>query len=137
MIDWEKENHQAKRQFRSYYCSACKQKKPCQLFDREYCCSCYYHQEREKAGEYSSYEKVLEDKQKEQEAKIKQLKLLREYSGCSQCESKQVDAFELYENNKLICHPCLMKKEGGASSPISFLEQQKWYKKHWKIELSE
>jgi len=28
--------------------------------------------------------------------------------------------------------PCLMEKEGSSSSPISFLEQQKWYKKYWK-----
>src|SRR3954471_12641105 len=30
-----------------------------------------------------------------------------------------------------------MKKEGGSSSPISFLEQQKWYRKFWKIDLVE
>jgi len=30
-----------------------------------------------------------------------------------------------------------MKKEGSASSSISFLEQQKWYKRHWKIDLGE
>jgi len=30
-----------------------------------------------------------------------------------------------------------MKKEGGSSSPISFLEQEKWYKKYWKIDLAE
>jgi hypothetical protein len=30
-----------------------------------------------------------------------------------------------------------MIKAGGSSSPISFLEQQKWYKKHWKIDLRE
>jgi len=30
-----------------------------------------------------------------------------------------------------------MKKEGGASSPISFSEQNKRYQKHWGINLSE
>jgi len=27
------------------------------------------------------------------------------------------------QENKLVCQPCLMKKEGGSSSPISFAEQ--------------
>ena len=69
MIDWEKENHQAKHQFRSYYCSACKQKKPCQLLSSERCCSCYYHQEKEKAQEiyelFASSLKEIEEKLKE------------------------------------------------------------------------
>jgi hypothetical protein len=30
-----------------------------------------------------------------------------------------------------------MKKEGGSSSPISFLEQGKWFKKRWGINLGE
>jgi hypothetical protein len=30
-----------------------------------------------------------------------------------------------------------MKKEGRASGSISFLEQQKWYKKQWGINLTE
>ena len=32
---------------------------------------------------------------------------------------------------------CLIKKEGGASGSVSFLEQQKWYKRYWKINLNE
>ena len=30
-----------------------------------------------------------------------------------------------------------MRKEGGASSPISFSEQGKWYRKFWGIDLGE
>jgi len=48
-----------------------------------------------------------------------------------------VDAYNLYENNQLVCQPCLMVKEGGASSPISFAGQSKWYKRFWKIDLTE
>jgi hypothetical protein len=130
MTDLEKENHQAKHQIRTHYCLECKQKKPCKLLSSEKCCFCFYHQEREKSQEYSTYEKVLADRQKELESRIQQLKLLREYSSCSQCESKQVDAFELYENNKLVCQPCLAKKTSQSSSPISFEEQSKWYQKY-------
>ncbi|CAG8471908.1 14317_t:CDS:2 [Cetraspora pellucida] len=32
-----------------------------------------------------------------------------------QCGSKEVDAWSLYEKNRLVCQPCRMKKEGGAS----------------------
>jgi len=48
-----------------------------------------------------------------------------------------VDACELHENNRLVCQPCLMRKEGSASGAISFLEQSKWYKMFWKIDLAE
>jgi hypothetical protein len=79
----------------------------------------------------------LADKQKDHQNRIRQLKLLREYRGCSQCESKEADATELYDNNQLVCQPCLIKKAGRASGVISFLEQQKWYQKYWKIDLTE
>ena len=49
-----------------------------------------------------------------------QLKLLREYGGCSQCGRKEVDAYELYEDNKLVCQPCLAQRTGSSTSPISF-----------------
>jgi hypothetical protein len=84
-----------------------------------------------------SVEKLLFSKQKEQLANNKQLQILKNYPGCQQCGSQEVDTYELYENSKLVCQPYLMKKEGGSSSPISFTEQQKWYKKCWKIELAE
>jgi hypothetical protein len=37
----------------------------------------------------------------------------------------------------LICQPCLARKEGSSSSPISFWEWQKWFKRLWKIDLRE
>jgi hypothetical protein len=48
-----------------------------------------------------------------------------------------VDAYHLYEENQLVCQPCRMAKKSGASSPISFLGQSKWYKRYWKIDLAE
>jgi len=53
------------------------------------------------------------------------------------CGSKEVDAYSLYEDSKLTCQPCRMKKEGGASGSVSFLERQKWYKRYWKTDLGE
>ena len=76
--------------------------------------------EQERAQEYSDYEKVLADRQKELESRIQQLKLLQKYAGCPHCISLSVDAYSLYENNKLVCQPCLTKEKGRASSPISF-----------------
>ncbi|MEG7979048.1 MAG: hypothetical protein NY202_04015 [Mollicutes bacterium UO1] len=49
--------------------------------------------------------------------------------GCPKCGSKEIDAYHLYNDNKLICQPCRMRKEGSSSGPISFAEQQKWFKK--------
>lgn len=140
--DW-KEYRQQKHQFKSYYCLECKQRKPCQLLTgwdsklKNYCCSCYYQSERARAEEYSSYEEVLASKQREKKEQFQQLQLLKSYSSCKQCRSKEADAYSLYENNRLVCQPCLMSKEGGSSSPISFTEQRKWYKKHWGINLDE
>jgi hypothetical protein len=128
-MDREKASNQQKHLFRSVYCLECKQQKPCQLLSKEKCCFCYYHQEREKALEYTNYQQVYQQKAQKRQKSIQQLKLLRKYSSCPQCGSLAVDAYELYENNKLVCQPCRMKKEGGACSPISFAEQSKWYQK--------
>jgi hypothetical protein len=81
--------------------------------------------EQEKAQEYNSYEEVLTSKQIDRERTLRQLQLLRSYSGCPQCRSKAVDAYFLYEKNRLVCQPCLMGKEGRSSSPISFSEKSK------------
>jgi len=92
--------------------------------------------EQEKAQEYSDYRQVYQRKVKESKEYIQQLQLLKNYSGCN-CGSKEVDAYHLYQASKLICQPCLMSKERGASGSISFLEQQKWYRRYWKIDLTE
>ena len=92
--------------------------------------------EQEKAQEYSDYRQVYQRKVKESKEYIQQLQLLKNYPGCN-CGSKEVDAYHLYQASKLICQPCLMSKERGASGSISFLEQQKWYQRYWKIDLTE
>ena len=140
-MNW-KENNQQKHQFKSYYCARCKQSKPCQLLTswssewKSYCCQCYYQNERERTGEYSSLEKVLGSKQKEQRIRIKQLQLFKSYQGCKVCKSLEVDAYSLYEKNKLVCQFCLVKKEGASSSPISFLGEKKWFQKRWGVDIS-
>jgi len=137
------ENNREKNLFKSYYCAGCRQRKPCQLLTgwdsewKSYCCSCYYQSEQEIAREYSNYQKVYQRKLREREKHTQQLQLLKNYPSCKQCGSKEVDAYNLYEKNQLVCQPCLMRKEGGSSSPISFLEQGKWYKRWWKIEIVE
>jgi hypothetical protein len=142
MKDLLKENNRQKHQFKSYYCARCRQVKPCQLLTgwssewKSYCCSCYYEGERDRGVEYSSLEKVLESKREEKQNKIRQLQLLKSYLGCKWCKSLAVDAYSLYEKNKLVCQPCLMRKEGGSSSPISFLGQGKWYKKRWGVDIN-
>jgi len=125
MKDLLKENNKQKHQFRSYYCLDCKQIKPCHILNKEYCCSCAYQIEQEKSGEYSNYQQVYQRKEKEKKEKFQQLQLLSNYQGCHDCKSLAVDAYSLYENNQLICQPCRMRKEGGASGAISFLGQQK------------
>ncbi|CAI2182435.1 1269_t:CDS:2 [Funneliformis geosporum] len=107
------------------------------LINQEYCCSCAYQIEQERAREYSSYQLVYQRKKQEKKDSIQQLQLLKDYPGCRSCSSKEIDAYNLYENNQLVCQPCLIRKEGRSSSPISLTEQQKWYKKHWKIDLGE
>lgn len=132
-----KEPHREKTLFKTVYCLECKQIKTCGKLNSEYCCSCAYQMEQERTQEYSDYEKLLANKQKAQKARTRQLKLLWDYGGCRKCGSYAVDAYELYENNQLVCWSCLIKKEGRASGSVSFLGQQKWYKKCWKIELRE
>lgn len=143
-MNWNwKEYNKEKTLFKSYYCVGCRQRKPCQLLTgwdsgwKSYCCACYSEREQEKAQEYLDYQLTYQKKVKEKKEHDKQLKLLRTYAGCPNCQSKEVDAYELYDKNKLVCQPCLMKKTGGASGPISFSEQEKWYKKYWGIDLGE
>jgi len=143
-MNWNrKEQKQQKHQFKSYYCVDCKQRKVCGLLTdwdsewKNYCCWCYYQSKQERAAEYNSYEETLASKQIDRERKFRQLQLIRSYRGCPKCGSKEVDAYFLYEENRLVCQPCLAEKEGGSSSPISFLEEQKWYKRRWKIDLVE
>lgn len=121
--------------FKSYYCVGCKQRKPCGKVSLEYCCSCTYQSEQVKAEEYSDYQQVYQRKEQEQKERIQQLQLLRNYSGCPKCGSLAADAYSLHNENKLVCQPCRMKKEGSTSGSISFLEQQKWFKKWWKTDL--
>lgn len=132
-----KEHRKQKHLFKSYYCAGCNQIKNCGQLNPEYCCSCIYEIEQEKAQEYNSYEEVLTSKQIDRERILRQLQLLRSYLGCPQCRSKAVDAYYLYEKNRLVCQPCLMGREGGSSSPISFSERSKWFKKYWGINLKE
>jgi hypothetical protein len=116
--------------------------KPCQLLTgwdskwQSYCCQCYFQHEKGKAQEYSDYQQVYQQKVREKQAHFQQLLLLKNYGGCLKCGSKEVDACSLYDENKLVCQPCLMKKEGGSSSPISFFEKSRWYKKRWRIDLT-
>jgi hypothetical protein len=134
--DW-KDNIEENNLFRSNYCVGCKQTKPCYILNQEYCCACAFENEKARSQEYSNYEKVLSSKKREQKERFRQLQLLRNYRGCPKCGSKEVDAYELYENNRLVCQPCRMRKEGNATGAISFSEQSKWYKKQWGINLEE
>ena len=138
-MEWNwKEYNKGKNLFRSYYCSSCKQTKPCGVLGiGNYCCACYLQREQSEAQEYSNYRSVYQQKLKEKKENDKQLLLLKNYQGCKVCGSLEVDAYELYENSRLVCQPCLVKKTGGSSSPISFSGKQKWYKKFWKVDLKE
>lgn len=129
--------NQQKHQFKSYYCAGCRQRKPCGKLDHQYCCHCYYQNQEARIQRYNRYEEVLASKHIDREKRLRQLQLLRSYPGCKNCRSKEVDAYSLYEENRLVCQPCLMKKEGSSSSPISFLGERKWYKKRWGIDLAE
>jgi hypothetical protein len=115
-----KEFIKEKHLFKTTYCLTCKQKKVCGQLDSEYCCFCYYENEQEKNKEYSSYEKTLVIRGKEHQENFQQLQLLQNYQGCQHCKSREVDAYFLYEEKKLTCQPCRMRKEGSSSSPISF-----------------
>ena len=120
-----KEFDKEKRLFKTVYCLDCKQVKVCGKVSLEYCCSCAYQIELEKAREYSNYQQVYQRKKQEQKEKFQQLKLLKNYQGCKQCGSLKVDAYLLYENSRLVCQPCLIRKEGSATGAISFFEQSK------------
>ena len=129
MRDLLNKSQRERHLFKSIYCGGCKQRKSCGKLSAEYCCPCQYQMEQEKSREYSSYQQIYQRKVKEQENSYRQLQLLKNYPGCKKCESKEVDAYDLYEKNQLVCQPCLISKEGSSSSPISFSEQQKWYKR--------
>jgi hypothetical protein len=73
----EKISAQQKHQFKSYYCQACKQRKPCQLLSQQECCPCFYQRESQIAQEYSTYEKTLALKRQEQQATYQELAQLR------------------------------------------------------------
>jgi len=93
--------------------------------------------EQAKSEEYSNYQQTYQRNLREREAYTQQYQLLKNYQGCKKCSSKEVDTYHLYQTNQLVCQTCLIKKTGGASSPISFLEQSKLYKRYWKIEIVE
>ena len=137
-MDRENNSLQEKHQFRSHYCLACNQTKPCRvLTSRDYCCFCYYQIEQEKSQAYLDFQPVYQQELKEQQVRFQQLELLKNYPGCPPCKSLEVDAYYLYESYQLVCQPCLLKKTAQASSPISFSTQERWYKKAWGIKLVE
>jgi len=125
MRDLFNKSKRERHQFKSYYCLDCKQVKPCGVLNWEKCCACFYQGEREKSQDYLDYQSVYQQEVKDHQTNFKQLQLLKNYSGCSNCGSKEVDAYFLYDENKLVCQPCRMKKEGGANGSVSFLERQK------------
>lgn len=124
-MEKSKGNNQQKHQFKSYYCAGCNQVKSCSILSKECCCFCYFKRERKRAKEHSSYEKVLVSKQRERKKHIRQLLLLKNYLGCKQCKSKEIDAYNWYEKNRLFCWACLVKKGRGSSNPISFTGESK------------
>lgn len=162
-MNWNwKDYRKKKHQFKSYYCVGCKQQKPCKLLTgwsaeyKNYCCSCYYRNWQARNQDYLDYQTFYQQEVKQQQDRYKQYQLLKSYQGCSQCGSKAVDAYLLDEEKKLTCSYCLeeknraleierRKKKGenlyplafAGSNPVSFSEKQKWYKKHWGINLNE
>ncbi|CAI2187598.1 6261_t:CDS:2 [Funneliformis geosporum] len=84
-----------KQQFKSYYCLGCKQRKPCQILTGE---------------------RVLADKQKGQENRVKRLKLLRKYASCKKCGSL---------------------KTGRATGELTWDTESHWYQKRWGINLKQ
>ncbi|CAG8851147.1 27277_t:CDS:2, partial [Racocetra persica] len=77
------------------YKKAKKQRKPCGSLTREnkawdnHCCPCYYQEKRESSQAYTNYQQVYKQVARKQQAKIQQLKLLREYAGCVECGSQE------------------------------------------------
>lgn len=111
-MNWDWNQHRQKKNlFRSYYCFSCKQAKPCGTLTKhtrfkDRCCPCYFQSEQENSQEYLDYQTVYQTELKKQQAEFHQLQLLKSYSGCSQCGSKAVEAYLLYEESKLVCSPC-------------------------------
>ena len=137
MLDFKNKSSRQKHQFTTAYCGACYQRKTCGKLHHNFCCPCQFKMEQKKAKNYLSYAETLATKQSEQARRFRQLQFLKSYPGCQQCKSKAVDAYDLYEENRLVCQPCLVQKGSGYSSPLSFLEEKKWYKRRWKIDLVE
>ena len=103
-MDWNwKEHNQVKTLFKTIYCWDCKQVKICGKLSSEYCCLCSFQDQQDRTQEYSTYEKTLAKKQRERQKHIQQLQLLRSHQGCRDCTSLEVDAYSLYEENKLVC----------------------------------
>ena len=129
----------AKREFESLYCRDCHQAKPCGVISSEagYCCKCLLERSQKEAKEHSSLEQVLSDEKQERENRVKELQLLKNYAGCPECKSKLIDSWNLYQEKQLVCQPCLMAKEGGASGEVSLAGEARWYKKRWGINLDE
>ncbi|MCE8164133.1 MAG: hypothetical protein I3273_07875 [Candidatus Moeniiplasma glomeromycotorum] len=134
-MEWKsKENNKQKHLFKSYYCSDCKQTKPCQLFAKQECCNCVYQIEREKFQEYISYEKILTNKQRERQEtlqELKQLRIWKEQKKCSYCGKKTIQKDWLLRG-ELVCLKC-----SKGHSEMCWSSQQKWYQKWWKINLEE
>ena len=120
-----KEFDKEKTLFKSIYCGDCKQRKVCGKLDQSFCCPCQYQIELKKAKVYSNYQQVFRRKEQEQKERFRQLQLLKNYRGCKDCKSLAVDAYSFYDKSQLVCQPCRMIKENGASGAVSFLEQSK------------
>lgn len=135
MTDNLKEFNKENNLFKTVYCLSCKQRKVCGKLNSEYCCPCAYQMEQERTQELSSYWQFYRQKVKQRKELFQQLQLLKNYQGCKNCGNLAVDACSLYQESQLICQPCLTKEKGNSTSPISFWNQQKWYKKHWGINL--
>src|SRR5688572_31643913 len=106
-----------KREFETLYCRSCYQSKPCGAVGGEasYCCQCLLESSKKRTEEHSSLEQVLSDEKQERENRVKELQLLKNYAGCPECGSKMAEGWISYQEKQLVCQPCLMAKEGGAS----------------------
>jgi hypothetical protein len=113
------------------------------------CCLCHFQNWKVRSQDYLDYQTLYQQEVKEQKESFQQLLLLKNYPGCPLCRSKAVDAYLLYEEKKLICSYCLVKRnetlelerrkkrgenlyplEFAGSNPVSFSEKQKWYKRY-------
>ena len=71
-----KELIKEKNLFKTSYCLDCQQVKSCGKLNQEYCCRCFYQNQREKWTEYLTYEKALSHEkqhQKENQRNLSQL----------------------------------------------------------------